>query len=101
MHPKGLRASVSAPCWWAAARGLSVERRFDVVRRQPPDSRLQREEDEHERLLEFLRQQKADAEFKDRLWGVVKRWSAALVAIGLGVTTGWNILERALKLWAD
>jgi hypothetical protein len=92
---------VSAPCWSAAVRGLSVDRRINVVRRQPSDSRLQREEDEHERLLEFLRQQKADADFKARLWGIVKRWAAALVAVGLGVTTGWNILERVLKLWAD
>lgn len=52
-----------------------------------------------EALVEFLRRQKADAEFKDRVWSVIRRWATAAVAIGLGVTTGWNLIERGIKLW--
>ena len=66
-----------------------------MVRKPEPDNPP---DTDHAALMEFMRQQRKDAEFKARLWATTKRWAAALVAVGLGVTTGWNLIERIVAL---
>jgi hypothetical protein len=66
-----------------------------VVRKPEPD---RPPDTDHAALMEFMRQQREDAKFRARVWATAKRWAAAAVAVGLGVTTGWNLIERIAAL---
>lgn len=56
----------------------------------PPDSSLTDEQ------RAFVQQQLDDAKFRTRLWGVIKRWVTAILATLLGVTAGWDAIQKVL-----
>ncbi len=45
---------------------------------------------------EFIQQQIDDAKFRKRLRAIVKRWATALLGLLLGVTAGWDALQKLL-----